>query len=99
VARKRQQTSAAGASASAAPPPKSAGPSPRASAMLNAMRLVALMSATIVAVVVYEVLQTPIGFWPALIVGLVAGILARAAFVWLERVWLRAAARRAQAQQ
>jgi fructose-specific phosphotransferase system IIC component len=63
--------------------------------MLNALRLAALMSATIVALLVFELLQTPIGFWPALIVGFVAGILARAAFIWLERVWLRAAARRA----
>jgi hypothetical protein len=63
--------------------------------MLGTLRLVALMSATIVALVVFEVLEKPIGFWPALGVGFVSGIVARAAFLWLERVWLRVAARRA----
>jgi hypothetical protein len=66
--------------------------------MLSTLRLVALMSATIVALLVFELLQTPLGFWPALGVGFAAGILARAGFIWLERVWLRAAARRAQAR-
>jgi hypothetical protein len=32
-------------------------------------------------------------------VAFVAGIVARGAFVWLERVWLRAAARRALARE
>jgi uncharacterized membrane protein YbhN (UPF0104 family) len=67
--------------------------------MLGTLRLAALMSATIVALAVFELLQQPIGFWPALGAGFVAGTLARAAFVWLERVWLRAAARRAQARE
>jgi hypothetical protein len=99
VASKKQQASAPGEPASARPQQQSQGPTLRASAMLSTLRLVALMSATIVALLVFEVLQTPIGFWPALGVGFVAGILARAAFVWLERVWLRAAARRAQAHR
>jgi hypothetical protein len=64
--------------------------------MLGTLRLVALMSATIVALLVFEFLQIPLGFWPALGIAFVAGILARAAFVWLERVWLGAGARRAQ---
>ena len=68
----------------------------RANAMLGTLRLVALMSATIVALLVFEFLQIPLGFWPALGIAFVAGIIARAAFVWLERVWLGAAARRAQ---
>ena len=99
MASKKQRASAPGESANATPQQQSQGPTLRASAMLSTLRLVALMSATIVALLVFEVLQTPIGFWPALGVGFVAGILARAAFVWLERVWLRAAARRAQAHR
>jgi hypothetical protein len=63
--------------------------------MLSTLRLVALMSATIVALLVFEALQTPLGFWPALGIGFVSGIVARAAFLWLERAWLHAAARRA----
>jgi hypothetical protein len=99
VASKKQRASAPGESANTTPQQQSQGPTLRASAMLSTLRLVALMSATIVALLVFEVLQTPIGFWPALGIGFVAGILARAAFVWLERVWLRAAARRAQAHR
>jgi hypothetical protein len=67
--------------------------------MFGALRLVALMSATAVALLVFEILQGPLSFWPALGIGLVAGILARAAFLWLEHLWLRAAARRAHAME
>jgi hypothetical protein len=98
MASKKRQTSGLARAGGAAPPqPQSQRPTLRASAMLGTLRLVALMSATIVALLVYEVLQASIGFWPALGVGFVAGILARAGFVWLERVWLRAAARKARA--
>jgi hypothetical protein len=67
--------------------------------MQNMLRLIALMSATAVALMVFGFLQQPIGFWPALGIAFVAGIIARAALVWLERVWLRAAARRAHAAE
>lgn len=63
--------------------------------MLNALRLIGLMAATAVALLAYELLAGPLGWW-ALGVGLVAGIIARAAFLWLERAWLHAALRRAQ---
>jgi hypothetical protein len=99
MASKKQRASGSARAGGAAPPqPQRQQPTQRVSAMLGTLRLVALMSATIVALLVYEVLQTPIGFWPALGVGFVAGILARAAFIWLERVWLRATARKAQAK-
>jgi len=62
--------------------------------MFNALRLAALLAATAVALLVFEALQN-LGFWPALIIGFVAAIIARAVFYWLERAWLRAAARRA----
>ena len=99
MASKKQRASSTARSGAAQPPQQSQGERTGASAMLNTLRLVALMSATVVALLVYELLQNAIGFWPALGVGFVAGIIARAAFVWLERVWLRAAARRAQAQE
>jgi membrane protease YdiL (CAAX protease family) len=57
------------------------------------------MSATIIALLVFSLLQKPLGFWPALIVGFVAGILARAALLWVERIWLRAVVRRARSRQ
>ena len=63
--------------------------------MFNTLRLISLMAATAVALLVYEVLNGALGWW-ALVLGLVAGIVARAAFLWLERAWLRAALRRAQ---
>jgi hypothetical protein len=98
LANKKRRASAA-SQASAAPPqqqnqPPAAG---RASMFVNTLRMVALLSATVVAVVVFELLQNSLGFWPALGIGFLAGIVARVAFVWLERVWLRAAARRALA--
>lgn len=95
----KKQRASAGAGSGAASPQPTQGSSLRANTMQSTLRLVALMSATIVALLVFEVLQTPFGFWPALAVGFVAGIVARAAFVWLERVWLRAAARRAAARE
>jgi fructose-specific phosphotransferase system IIC component len=61
--------------------------------------MVALLSATVVALAVFAVLQQPLGFWPALVAGFLAGVLARAALLWVERLWLRAVVRRAQAQQ
>lgn len=97
--KKRQANRSARASGATPPQPQSQAPTLRASTMLGTLRLVALMSATIVALLVFELLQTPLGFWPALGVGFVAGIVARAGFIWLERVWLRAAARRAQARE
>lgn len=64
----------------------------------STLRLVALLSATMVAVLVFELLQVPLGFWPALGIAFGVGLVARLLFVWLERLWLGAAARRAIAQ-
>ena len=100
MANKKRQTSRSARAGGAPPPqPQNQGSALRANPMLGTLRLVALMSATIVALLVFELLQTPIGFWPALGVGFAAGILARAGFIWLERVWLRAVARKAQARE
>ncbi len=93
MASKKQQANSAGASTP--PQPQSQASSLRVTTLLSTLRLVALVSATIVALLVFEALQNAIGFWPALGVGFVAGVIARIAFVWLERVWLGAAARRA----
>ncbi len=76
--------------------PQSSGPVVTPRAMLNALRLIGLMAATAVALLVYELLAGTINFWWALVIGMVAGIVARALFLWLERVWLRAVARRAE---
>jgi len=99
LANKKQRASSSG-SMNDASPPQEQGQTPtlRATAMQGTLRLVALMSATIVALLVFELLQNSLGFWPALGIGFVAGIVARLALVWLERLWLRAAARRALAQ-
>lgn len=96
MASKKQRASSTGRAGGSAPRQPGQGPSLRANAMLGTLRLVALMSATIVALLVFEALQNTLSFWPALGIAFVAGIIARAAFVWLERVWLGAAARRAQ---
>ncbi len=98
MAHKKRQTSRSARAGGPPPQSQSQAPTLRASTMLGTLRLVALMSATIVALLVFELLQASLGFWPALGVGFVAGIIARAGFIWLERVWLRAAARRAQAR-
>ena len=99
ASKKQRASTSTGSGAVPTQPTQVQKSSLRASTMLGTLRLVALMSATIVALLVFEVLQTPLGFWPALGIGFVAGIVARAAFVWLERVWLGAAARRAAARE
>ncbi len=97
MASKKRRASSAGRPGGSTPPPlQDQQPSLRASAMLGTLRFAALLSATAVALLVFEVLERPIGFWPALGVAFVAGIIARAGLVWLERAWLRAVARRAQ---
>ena len=86
----------------AAPTPaEPADPTPaiKSSAVFGGLRLTALLSATVIALVVYAVLQGPLGYWPALILGLVSGVLARAVLLWVERLWLRALVRRARARQ
>lgn len=99
ASKKQRASSNSGSGASSSPQQaQGQGPGLRATTMLSTLRLVALMSATIVALLVFEVLEHPIGFWPALGVGFVSGIVARAAFLWLERAWLHAAARRAAAR-
>ncbi len=100
MASKKQQARArARTNATRTAPPQPAqepsGPTLRPSAMFSALRLAALMAATAVALLVFELLQQPLGFWPALLIGFGAAIIARAVFYWLERAWLRAAARRA----
>lgn len=99
LANKKRRASAARPASAAPPQPQSQPPaSGRVGLFVNTLRMVALLSATAVAVVVYELLQTSLGFWPALGIGFAVGVVARVAFVWLERVWVRAAARRALAQ-
>lgn len=92
---KRQRARASSSGGTPKPEPQAAGPAIRPRAMLNALRLAGLMAATAVALLAYELLVRPLGWW-ALAAGLVAGIIARAAFLWLERAWLHAALRRAQ---
>jgi hypothetical protein len=65
----------------------------------STMRLVALLSATMLAVLVFELLQGSLGLWPALGIAFGVGVVARLLFIWLERLWLGAAARRAIAQE
>ncbi len=99
---KRRRSGGRGTRAGAAPPPaEPADPTPaiKSSAVFGGLRLAALLSATVIALVVYGVLQGPLGYWPALILGLVSGVLARAALLWVERLWLRALVRRARARQ
>ncbi|HEY7126697.1 MAG TPA: hypothetical protein VH540_22360 [Ktedonobacterales bacterium] len=95
---KRRRSGGKGAAPTPAEP---ADPTPaiKSSAVFGGLRLAALLSATVIALVVYSVLQGPLGYWPALILGLVAGVLARAVLLWAERLWLRALVRRARARQ
>ena len=99
MANKKRRASTAGRASAPPPQEESQAPTLRASTMRGTLRLIALLSATCVALLVYELLLNPLGFWPALGIGFVAGILARLALVWLERLWLRAAARRALARE
>jgi hypothetical protein len=99
---KRKRSGSKSTRAGAAPTPASpADPTStvKSSAVFGGLRLAALLSATVIALAVYALLQGPLGYWPALILGLVAGVLARALLLWVERLWLRALVRRARAQQ
>jgi len=94
--KRRASASSRGSTPKPEPQPQPSGPVVTPRAMLNALRLIGLMAATAVALLVYELLAGTINFWWALVIGMVAGIVARAAFLWLERAWLRAVARRAE---
>jgi hypothetical protein len=99
VAKRRRS---GGKNTGAVPPPtQPTDPTPavKSSAVFGGLRLVALLSATVIALAVYGVLQGPLSYWPALIIGLAAGVLARAALLWVERLWLRSLVRRARARQ
>ncbi len=102
MANKKRRARSAGkgsAAPSATPVPQSAAPSQRAVMFKSTLRLVALLSATAVALLVFELLQASLGFWPALGVAFGVGLVARLLFIWLERLWLGAAARRAMAHE
>ncbi len=97
-ARSAGKASAASSASSTPPAPQSQAPSQRAVLLKSSLRLVALLSATMVALLVFELLQASLGFWPALGIAFGVGLVARLLFAWLERLWLGAAARRAIAQ-
>jgi hypothetical protein len=79
--------------------PSASDPRLQPGALHNIARMISLMGAVAVGLLVFELLQAPIGYWPALILGLIACIPTRAALLWLERIWLRAVARKAQRRQ
>lgn len=79
--------------------PQMPAPAFNPQALQGALRLISLLGGVGVGLMLYELLLRPLGNWPAVFIGLAAALLARAALIWLERLWIRSLIRRAERRQ